>query len=399
MIKQGFKFSMLIVAVPLLSHGKESDIIAKMRWSYQKVDSQTAKSVYQESEDIVVAIIDTGIDTKHPALKSSLWVNPGETGQDRHGKDKRTNGIDDDQNGFIDDVHGWNFANNSNDIADSHGHGTHVSGIIASEKNIISKVEGVAPTAKLMVIKYYEEECKTCSPLKATIEGIKYAIKMKADIINYSSGGSEYHPRERQVIQQAIDSGIVFVAAAGNNSQDSDKVPYYPADYDIPGLISVAAIAPNSSLAKISNFGKKSVDIAAPGEQIYSTLPGYSAGFMTGTSQATAFVSGVAALALSHRGDLKADPERLKRHLLSTGTTQKSLKNATRSGRVVNSFRALVMAGTVKDSRDVADDIGNSKALISLAQRMTNDNTQLGRGFSSLSPSPLGSADFSKQKQ
>ncbi len=247
-------------------------------------------------DEVIVAVIDTGADLDHPLLHGKFWENPGELGKDTRGREKRTNGIDDDKNGYIDDIHGWNFVNNSNQVQDTLGHGTHITGIIAALPDPDSNFQGIAPNARIMVLKYFDPETTGFDNLKNSILAIEYATKMNAQIINYSGGGSEFSSEERTAMLQAETKGLLVVAAAGNERSDTDLKPFYPANYRMGNIISVAAVDKNSALLPSSNFGRKSVHLAAPGLKIKSTLPHNKIGAMTGTSQATAFVTGSAAL-------------------------------------------------------------------------------------------------------
>lgn len=305
-------------------------------WAVTQVEADKAKKLAKTGKTVTVAVIDTGVDIHHPDLKDSLWVNSGETGVDSFGRDKATNGIDDDGNGYVDDVHGWNFVNRNNNVRDTIDHGTHISGIIASSK-------GIAPgVAKIMVLKYYNPKASAYENLQNTISAIRYAIKMKAQIINYSAGGLDKSPTEEKAIREALDNKILFVAAAGNEKTNSDIRGFYPADYDLENILSVTAVDPNKKVLESSNYGKNSVDIAAPGQSIYSTLPGGQFGYMSGTSQATAVVSGIAALLISAQPHL-TEPKDIIRQLLASGEREASLIGKTKSNSLVNSYRALAM--------------------------------------------------------
>lgn len=223
-----------------------------------------------------VAIIDTGADIQHPLLQKNLWTNP---------KEIPGNGIDEDQNGYIDDIHGWNFIENSANIQDHHGHGTHIAGIIA--KN--------SPNVKLMILKYFDPKASPAKNLQSTIEAIQYATKMKAQIINYSAGGPGYNSIEEAAIRKAQEANILMVAAAGNDATNTDIVKYYPANYKLSNILSVLALSSKNKLASFSNFGPESIDIATLGEDILSSSPHQQFVKMSGTSQATAFITSAAA--------------------------------------------------------------------------------------------------------
>lgn len=262
----------------------------------------------QASDDIkfrttktIVAVIDTGIDAQHPALKNSLWVNKGEIGFDKNKQDKSKNGIDDDGNGFIDDVHGWNFAGNNSDIKDDHGHGTHISGLISADSKHYS---GVSPGTQLMTIKYYDPQAPVSGNLMNSVRAIKYAIQMGAHIINYSGGGLDPFEPERQALIEAAKSGILVVAAAGNEQTNSDLIGFYPASYGLDNVISVTATNTFGGRVPSSNWGPHGVHLSAPGEEVLSTYPDGKLAKMTGTSQATAIVTGVLCQLRESRGPL-----------------------------------------------------------------------------------------------
>lgn len=280
--------------------------------------------------EVIVAIIDTGADLAHPALVPRLWTNPGETGRDAAGRDKATNGIDDDGNGYIDDVHGWNFAEGVSNPRDLNGHGTHITGIIRS----------LAPDARLMILKYFDPKDRDTVAIEKTARAIRYAIAMKASVINYSAGGPTRSRSEFEALQSARERGVLVVAAAGNEASNSDIRRYYPADYGLSNILSVTAVDPVRRLLSISNYGLETVHLAAPGEAISSTLPNASYGQLTGTSQATAFASGVAALMLARA---PRAPEDLIRHLVNTGAKSPHLAGKTQARTVLDSGRALAI--------------------------------------------------------
>lgn len=313
---------------PVVLHERSEPSLS---WGLNEIRAPKAWLETRGARDLVVAVIDTGCDVHHPALRNNIWVNPGESGLDENGSPKATNGIDDDQNGFVDDFHGWNFADHSPDIRDSHGHGTHIAGLIGGPT-------GVAPQISLMILKYYSDDSDGEDNLTNTVRAIRYAVKMGAKIINYSGGGIMRSDLEEETIRWAGRQGVLFVAAAGNEGLNSDFFHFYPAGYDLPNVISVGASDRQGALLKISNFGKSTVDIVAPGKNIYSTLPDGHFGFMTGTSQATALVTGLAALILSRQMDT---PKGVIDRIVSTGRPLASLRGLTRNGSLADAARAL----------------------------------------------------------
>jgi len=238
---------------------------------------------------IIVAVIDTGIDITHEDLADNIWLNTGEI---------PNNGLDDDGNGYIDDTNGWNFAEQNNIVFNSlnteeDSHGTHVAGIIAAAKDNGKGIAGVAPAAKIMPLKVFKNGKAYTSEI---ISAIEYAESMNVRIINCSWGSTI----ENKVLKEAIqNSNILFICAAGNYSINIDKNPIYPASFNCPNIITVASVNQSGNLSGFSNYGENSVDVAAPGVEIISTLPGNSYGIKNGTSMAAAFVSGEAALLLN----------------------------------------------------------------------------------------------------
>lgn len=319
-----------------------NDPAIKQAWGLKKSDAARAWSITKGSRKVIVAVIDTGIDVQHEDLKNNLWQNPGESGLDSRGRNKASNGIDDDGNGYVDDVYGWNFVSNNHKLDDNHGHGTHIAGIIGAEAGNNKGISGISPEVSLMILKYYDPKVPNTDNLKNTIRSIEYAVKMGAHIINYSGGGTEFSQEEYEAVLAAKKKGILFVAAAGNEKSNSDEHHYYPADYSLDNIISVTAIDPTTEVLSSSNYGVETVDIAAPGQTILSCLPNNSYGLMTGTSQATAFVTGAAVLIMANK-ELYHSPAEIKKFILATGDSAESLMNKTRTSRQLNLFKSLTI--------------------------------------------------------
>jgi subtilisin family serine protease len=272
-------------------------------------------------------VIDTGIDANHPDLKPNLWKAPAEAGRPSSGS-----------------VYGWDFVTKTANPGDSHGHGTHIAGIIGAVANTNTGTAGVAQQVQIMAVRYYSELAPGSVNLANTIKALHYAIDNGAKIINYSGGGPEYSEEEFRAMKKAEEKGVLIVAAAGNDHHDTDgeENRYYPAAYTLKGLkniITVASIDSNNKLLPSSNWGTKSVDVAAPGEGILSTLPNGKYGKMTGTSQATAFVSGIAALLLSKNPNL--NPSQLKDLIIRNATPSIFLRNKIASAGKVDAFQAV----------------------------------------------------------
>ena len=251
-------------------------------------------------KEVIVAVIDTGIDYNHEDLKDVIWTNTKEVPEDE---------IDNDDNGFVDDIHGWNFYKNSNvtyNSLDAEDHGTHVAGIIAASQNNVG-IAGIASNANISIMSVKVLGGKDGSgQTSSIIKAIGYAKKMGASICNISAGTSNYD----FLLELAIkNSGMLVVTAAGNGDEDgrgidNDITPMYPSSFNLDNIISVANLRCDGILEKSSNYGWKSVDIAAPGTSIWSTLPENQYGYLTGTSMATPMVAGVAALVYSYYEDI-----------------------------------------------------------------------------------------------
>lgn len=305
---------------------------AQAQWGLEATNWKKSES----GRPVLVAVIDTGIDIHHPGLKDRIWVNPGEAGKDSKGKSKSDNGIDDDGNGYVDDVHGWNFVERNNDVQDKHGHGTHIAGIIAAH----GKVQGVSSNVRIMALRYFDSQ-NNVDLVSTTIKAMEYAIQNGARIINYSAGGFLPNRLEERVVKLALKHKVLIVAAAGNESTDTDLNGFFPASYQWPHILSVASIDSSKHLAKKSNYGPQSVKIAAPGEFILSLLPNGKYGLMSGTSQATAFVTGAAAEILAH-GPKDQEPILIVDRLISSGTSLTQLRGRTVEATLLNIRRSQI---------------------------------------------------------
>jgi len=234
---------------------------------------------------VIIAVIDTGLDVTHPDIAPNLWTNPGEV---------PNNGVDDDNNGYIDDVHGYDFVHDDGNPDDREGHGTHVAGTAAAKGDDGYGVVGAAFDAKIMGLKFLDRGAGGYSSMAAA--AIHYAVNHGADVINASWGGYGQSTAIRNAIAYARSQGVIVVAAAGNEGNDNDGSGLYPASYTLDNIISVAASDRRDRIASFSNFGRNTVDLAAPGVSIVSTVPGADWGYMDGTSMASPMVTGVVAL-------------------------------------------------------------------------------------------------------
>lgn len=261
------------------------------------IDATEAWDITTGSRDVLVGVIDTGVDYTHPDLQSNYWASPGESGVDAQGADKRTNGIDDDNNGFVDDWRGWDFVNNDNDPMDDHGHGTHVSGTIGAAGDDGQGVVGVNWAVSIVGIKFLSGSGS--GTLEDAVKAIEYGTTLGVRLTSNSWGGGGYSDTMADAIRLANQRGILFIAAAGNDAADNDESPHFPSSYTHDNVIAVAATDRLDKLADFSCWGKLSVDLSAPGVDILSTVLHGNHEEYSGTSMATPHVSGVVALIMA----------------------------------------------------------------------------------------------------
>jgi hypothetical protein len=283
-----------------------------------KIGAPLAWNKCTGNDEIVVGVIDTGINYTHPDLADNIWTNPGEIAGD---------GIDNDNTGYVDDIHGWDFYDNDSDPMDDNSHGTHCAGTIAGVGNNETGVVGVSWNSKVAALKFIGALGGATSD---AIEAINYATAMGFDLTNNSWGNTSYS----QALSDAISAGGLFVAAAGNYASDSDSTPFYPACYELDNIISVAATDSNDELASFSNYGATSVDLSAPGVSIYSTILGEQYGYKSGTSMAAPHVSGTAALLLSANSSLSS--AQIKELILSNVDSVSGLQGMAVTGGRLN---------------------------------------------------------------
>lgn len=304
------------------------------QWQWPKIKAPDAWNVGTGSRDVVVAILDSGIDLNHADIQANLWKNP---------KEIAGNGIDDDGNGYIDDVYGFNGITPGAAPQDTNGHGTHCVGLIGAVGNNGIGVTGANWNVKIMVLKFLGADGGGADD--DAIACFEYAIKMKQQfgvnlrVISNSYAGPNDNIAFKAAYQAAESAGILQVCAAGNDGQNNDVTPQYPASYSTATNIAVAASDQNDALANFSNYGATSVDIAAPGVDIPSLLLGGGIINMSGTSMATPIVAGAAALLSSREPGLSASA--LKERLLTTADPIAGLKGVVKSGARLNMARAL----------------------------------------------------------
>lgn len=272
---------------------------------------------------VVVAVIDTGVDFSHPQLSAYRWRGAAS----------------------------WDFADAgpASLAGDRHGHGTHIAGIITG----LGETALSPGAVQLLSLKYYDRSMSGEAALRNSILAIRYAIERHVDIINYSGGGTSPSDEERQALREAEQQGILVIAAAGNESSNADREPFYPAAYGLSNILSVTASGPDENLLHTSNFGRRNVALAAQGFRVRSTMPGGGFGEMTGTSQATAFVTRVAVRLLRQQ---RASPAVLIQRLLSSSQTQAELTGKTTFGSKLDEVRALrFLNQTTSTADELAD--------------------------------------------
>jgi subtilisin family serine protease/DNA-binding beta-propeller fold protein YncE len=354
------------------------------------IGAEAAWSVSTGSRSVLVGVIDSGIDITHPDLAANIWTNPGEV---------PGNGQDDDGNGFVDDVHGWDFADGDNDPADDFGHGTHVAGTIGAVGDNGLGVTGVAWQVSLVPLKFLNSAGSGSTA--DAIEAIEYAVAIGADILNNSWGSYNDEPSQAllDAIREALAADAVFVAAAGNSGTNNDVTPFYPASYDLPNLISVAATDQFDLKAVFSNYGIGSVDLGAPGVDIVSTLPGGGYGFLSGTSMAAPFVSGAAVLIRSLAPEIPAAQVRQK--LLDLAVYVPTLAGLVSSGGRLSAFFPIATRDDVPPGPidDLKVDYTTSNS-IGLRFTATGDDGESGRATNydvRYGPDPIDALNFDSQ--
>jgi subtilisin family serine protease len=240
-----------------------NDPYADLQWGLANIKAAEAWDIASGKPEVVVAVIDTGVDYRHPDLQGNIWINTVEL--------SGAAGVDDDGNGHVDDIRGWDFAAAGNDPMDKDGHGTHVSGIIAAAGNNGLGISGINWHARIMALKVEADNGQYFEDF-AVIAAIRYAIDQGAKIVNCSFGGSARSDNEEAAFTALKDAGVLAVCAAGNDAWNNDSTAFYPSGYNLDNIISVAASDSEDRLASFSNYGSTSVDLMAPGVSIYSTI-------------------------------------------------------------------------------------------------------------------------------
>lgn len=335
------------------------------------IDAPEAWNVTKGSRSVLVGVIDTGLNYTHPDLAANVWTNPNEVAG---------NGIDDDSNGYVDDTRGWDFVSNDNDPADDHGHGTHCSGTIGAVGNNSTGVVGVNWLVSIVGLKFLNASGSGAN--SDATEAIAYATSIGVSLTSNSWGGGGYDALMEAAIEAANAAGILFVAAAGNETNNNDSNPNYPAGFQNDNVISVAAITRTGGLASFSNYGATTVDLGAPGQDILSTSLGTGYATMSGTSMATPHVSGSCALLKAYRPTLTHSE--IKSMILGNTVALASLSGKCATGGLLNLNAALDAANdlsvTPADVFAATGELGGDLvAPVSRAYSVTN------RGSSSVS--------------
>ena len=311
------------------------------------IDAVEAWDISTGSRDVVVGVIDTGIDYSHSDLASNMWVNSSEIPGD---------GIDNDGNGFIDDVHGINAITDSGDPMDDEGHGTHVSGTIGASGGNGIGVVGVNHEVSLVGCKFLD--AAGSGSTSDAIKCIDYMVSLKNSgvnlrVLNNSWGGGGYSQALADAIASSEAADLLFVAAAGNDTIDNDVNPHYPSNYENASVLSVASTDQTDGISWFSHYGLTSVDMGAPGSAILSTTPGESYASYSGTSMATPHVAGAAALVLSINPELST--QELKDLLMNSGDANAALQGVTVAGTRLNVNQALIDADPTPGFKISAD--------------------------------------------
>ncbi|WP_222595607.1 S8 family serine peptidase, partial [Microcystis aeruginosa] len=336
------------------------------------IDAPEAWDIQTGDPNLVIGVVDTGVDYNHPDLAGNIWTNPGEIAND---------GIDNDGNGYIDDIRGWDFAYNDNDPSDVDGHGTHVAGTIAGKGNNGVGVTGVAWNAKIMPLKFLNDQGSGST--SNAILAINYATDKGVKLTNNSWVGDGYSQALYNAINAAGQAGALFIAAAGNDSLNIDVSPHYPSSYNLANIISVAATNRNDQLVTFdntgagsgSNYGLTSVDLGAPGSDIYSLAPGGGYATLSGTSMASSHVAGAAALLWSQNPTWTA--QQVKNTLMNTGDSIAALAGKTVSGKRLNVFNALAAANLPSVSVSVSPTSVQEDGTTNLVYTFTRTNLNL----------------------
>lgn len=293
------------------------------------IDAFKAWEITKGSRAVKIAVIDTGIDYNHPDLAANMMINEAE----KNGQA----GVDDDGNGFVDDIYGYDFAGKDGDPMDGHSHGTHCAGTIGAIHDNGEGVAGVMSEVSFLAVKFLSDSGSGSTA--DAISAIDYATSRGVDLMSNSWGGGGYSEALKEAIERANDAGIVFTAAAGNSGSNNDQTPHYPSNYDVENVISVAASTAQDDLASFSCYGRRTVHIAAPGHRILSTTKNGGYAVYSGTSMATPHVSGAIGLLLAQEG--RMSPAAVRERLMATSEPIGALRGRTINSGRLNAYNLL----------------------------------------------------------
>lgn len=319
--------------LPVSAQSSEEPQILADNWGAVTVQADALWAQEIRGDGIPVAVIDSGMDINHPQLRDQLFLNSGEAGLDAQGKDKINNGIDDDQNGYIDDHAGYDFvpAQPKPLTGDHHYHGTHVAGVVVAQHNdsvagAKTYVQGIAPKAKVLPLAFLDS--KGHGEISRAVLAIRYAAQRGVRVINASWGGEDCSQSLKEVIAALAEQHIVFVSAAGNEGSNVDRNLEYPASLNLASQLTIGATESHDLMASFSNYGAKVVHLFAPGTKIVSTFPNKKIWSLDGTSMAAPFVTGAVALLL---GEVPtATPDQIRRALYNSAMHNSTYLNASR---------------------------------------------------------------------
>jgi subtilisin family serine protease len=352
----------LLLAAPA-SAAAAPDPMISAQWALSDSAAIGAREAWTQSTGtgVLVAVLDTGLQIDHPDLAANVWTNPGEV---------PGNGVDDDHNGIVDDVHGANMFDRSGHVDDDNGHGTHVAGIVAALKDNGIGGAGVAPEAKIMAVKVLDATMSGTTDTLAS--GIRYAVDAGAKILSASINTDTSTYALKSAVRYAGEHGAIVVASAGNNGRNIDVLQSYPASLTLTdsAVLSVAATSADGRLWQQSNTGLLTVNLAAPGDHIVSTTNGSAYQSRTGTSAAAPFVSGSLALLSAARPDLPMSA--LREALLATTNRSDVLASLIGGGRLdVGSAMHRVLAGRPWRTAPLVDAGPAAKPTLTLRAKST----------------------------
>lgn len=353
------------------------------------IDAPEAWDITTGSRDVVVAVIDTGVDRHHPDLAANMWTNPHEI---------PGNNVDDDGNGFVDDLNGWDFFANDNDPMDEEGHGTHCSGTIGGVGSNLTGVTGVCWQVSIVGLRFLGPSGGMTSD---AVEAVNYANELGVDLTSNSWGGGGFSSLLQTAIANAGAAGQLFITAAGNDGANTDVIANYPSGYAVDTIVSVASSTALDARSSFSNFGASTVDLAAPGSSIYSTIPGSSYAVYSGTSMATPHVAGAVALLKSVAPSMSASE--VKSRLMSTvdplsaftsNTVARGRLNVSRLIEQSAGPRPVVTVTTIEEDGGNGDGINNPGEALAMRFTVVNRGTQPAQNLTATLTSLAASSQF-----